>query len=44
MSTPKRFFHSVPTCSGSASAAETHQRSRFDPFSGVQAGSASIIA
>src|SRR6266850_845399 len=44
MSTPKRFFHSSPICSGNPSPAETHMRKRADEFSGVHAGSASIAA
>ncbi len=44
MSQPKRCFHAVPMCSGSASPAETQRRSRCEPASRVHFGSARIAA
>ena len=38
MSTPNFFLQASPTCSGSASPAETQRRRRREPFSGVQSG------
>ena len=38
------FFQASPTCSGSASPAETQRRRRREPFSGVHSGSSSMAA